>query len=333
MKTNITFIDFCSGIGGGRLGLELNGYKCLGFSEIDKEAIRTYKSFFNTKSEIEFGDLTKINPMTLPNFDLLISGFPCQSFSIVGKREGLENKEKGQIIFYLAEILMAKKPKAFILENVKGLVNHNKGETLKEILKLLESCGYKVDFKVLNSLDFGLAQSRERVYFVGISADSKKKFSFEIKSDFAVKGVRLQDFLNPQKENIFSTNSAPYQTFLKFLENKYNKNKFNLREILKQDFLVLDTRQSDLRLYKNKFPTLRRDRQGMFYVYKNNLYKLSALEALNLQGFNKIKNLSKKIENLKTGDILRQCGNAMSVNVIESIARNLSKTLQGNYNG
>lgn len=323
----MTFIDFCSGIGGGRLGLELNGLKCLGFSEIDKEAIRTYKSFFDTQSEIEFGDLTKINPISLPNFDLLISGFPCQSFSIVGKREGLENKEKGQIIFYLAEILKAKKPQAFILENVKGLVNHNKGETLKEILRLLESCGYNVSFKVLNSLDFGLAHSRERIYFVGLKTNSKKSFSFEIKIDFVAKEARLQDFLKPQKENIFSTDSASYQTFLKFLENKYNRSKFNLQEILKQDFLVLDTRQSDLRLYKNKIPTLRRDRQGLFYVYQNNLYKLSALEALNLQGFNKIKNLNEKIENLKTGDILRQCGNAMSVNVIEYIANTLLKIL------
>ncbi|STO99981.1 cytosine DNA methylase [Helicobacter canadensis] len=88
----MTFIDFCSGIGGGRLGLELNGFKCLGFSEIDKEAIKTYKTFFDTTNELEFGDLTKINSNKLPNFDLLISGFPCQSFSIVGKREGFKNK-------------------------------------------------------------------------------------------------------------------------------------------------------------------------------------------------------------------------------------------------
>ncbi|WP_297195522.1 DNA (cytosine-5-)-methyltransferase [uncultured Campylobacter sp.] len=322
----MTFIDFCSGIGGGRLGLELNGLKCLGFSEIDKEAIRTYKSFFDTQSEIEFGDLTKINPISLPNFDVLISGFPCQSFSIVGKREGLKNKEKGQIIFYLAEILKAKKPKAFILENVKGLVNHNKGETLKEILRLLESCGYNVSFKVLNSLDFGLAHSRERIYFVGLRTESKKSFSF-LDNDLFKKETKLQDFLNPRKENIFNATCVTYQTFLKFLENKYNRSKFNLQEILKQDFLVLDTRQSDLRLYKNKIPTLRRDRQGLFYVYQNNLYKLSALEALNLQGFNKIKNLNEKIENLKTSDILRQCGNAMSVNVIEHIANTLLKIL------
>lgn len=176
----MTFIDFCSGIGGGRLGLESCGLKCLGFSEIDKQAIKTYKTFFDTSNELELGDLTQINPQSLPDFDLLISGFPCQSFSIVGKREGLENKEKGQIIFYLAEILKVKKPSFFILENVKGLLNHNKGQTLKEILKLLESCGYEVLYKLLNSLDFALAQARERVYFVGIRRDKKRDFSFTL---------------------------------------------------------------------------------------------------------------------------------------------------------
>ena len=94
---NLTFIDFCSGIGGGRLGLEQNGLKCIGFSEIDKEAIITYKRFFDTANGSEFGDLTKIEPSNLPNFDLLISGFPCQTFSIVGKRAGLDDEIKGQI--------------------------------------------------------------------------------------------------------------------------------------------------------------------------------------------------------------------------------------------
>lgn len=315
----MTFIDFCSGIGGGRLGLESCGLKCLGFSEIDKQAIKTYKNFFDTSYELELGDLTKINPQSLPDFDLLISGFPCQSFSIVGKREGLENKEKGQIIFYLAEILKIKKPSFFILENVKGLLNHNKGETLKEILKLLESCGYQVFYKLLNSLDFALAQARERVYFVGIRKDKKRNFSFSKK----IEKKELKEFLTPKKDNIFRQDSQSYQTFLRFLDNKYNKNKFNLIQILDKDFLVLDTRQSDLRLYENKIPTLRRDRQGLFYVFNKELYRLSGLEALRLQGFEKIQKIELKINHLSQNDILRQCGNAMSVNVIESIAKDL----------
>ena len=106
----MTFIDFCAGIGGGRLGLELNGLQCIGYSEIDKEAVKTYKKLHDAENEINFGDITKINPALLPDFDLLIAGFPCQTFSIVGKREGLKNDKEGQIIYYLAEILRIKQP-------------------------------------------------------------------------------------------------------------------------------------------------------------------------------------------------------------------------------
>lgn len=141
-------------------------------------AIKTYKTFFDTKNEVELGDLTKINPHKLDNFDLLISGFPCQSFSIVGKREGLKNQEKGQIIFYLANILKIKQPSFFILENVKGLINHNQGKTFKIILNILENCNYNVFYNILNTLDFGLAHNRERIYFIGIKKEKKKIFNF-----------------------------------------------------------------------------------------------------------------------------------------------------------
>ena len=109
-----------------------------------------------------------------------------------------------------------------------------------------------------------------------------------------------------------------------------NKNRINLNKLLEKNFLVIDTRQSDLRIYENKIPTLRRDRQGILYVYEQELYKLSALEALKLQGFGKILNLKDKIKNLKESDILKQCGNAMSVNVIENICKNLKKQMRLN---
>ncbi|EKC5450631.1 DNA (cytosine-5-)-methyltransferase, partial [Campylobacter jejuni] len=205
------FIDFCSGIGGGRLGLEKAGFTCIAFSEIDKAAIKTYKRLFDTKNELELGDLTKINPEILPDFDLLISGFPCQSFSIVGKREGLDNKEKGQVIFYLADILKIKQPNFFILENVKGLLNHDKGQTFQKILELLKSLDYEVSTKLLNSLDFSLAQSRERVYFIGIKKSLNKIFKFDFKEK---KKPNIKDFLNPNDENILNRNK--YETFLRY---------------------------------------------------------------------------------------------------------------------
>ncbi|MGH1599959.1 DNA (cytosine-5-)-methyltransferase [Campylobacter majalis] len=326
MSEKIKFIDFCSGIGGGRLGLELNGFKCIGFSEIDKSAINTYKSFFNTKNELEFGDLVKLEPKNLPNFDLLISGFPCQTFSIVGKRAGLNDEDKGKIIYHLAEILKTKQPKFFILENVKGLVNHDKGNTLKIILKILNKCGYNVKFEVLNTLDFGLAQSRERIYFIGVRQD----LDFDIKLKNPKKQSKISDFLSPSKQNLIEKTSQKYQTFLKYLKNKYNCDRVKLDEILqKDDYTILDTRQSDLRFYEDKIPTIRRDRQGILYVYKGEIYSLSALEALKFQGFDKVKNLKSKIDNLKEADILRQCGNAMSVDVIASIAKEIKKAIYG----
>lgn len=317
------FVDFCSGIGGGRVALELLGFECVGFSEIDKNAIKTYKSFFDVSKEIEFGDLTKINLSNLPNFDLLIAGFPCQSFSIVGKRAGLKSTN-GQIIYQLAKILKAKKPKFFILENVKGILSLDGGMALSEILNLLINCGYKVEFSLLNTLNFGLAQSRERVYFVGIRDDLQMNFDF-LELKFLNIQSNLSDFLSPKKEYIFDESIPSYQTFLRYLNNKYNKDKFNINELLEQNYLVIDTRQSDLRLYINKIPTIRRDRQGILYVYNKKLYKLSGLEALKLQGFGVISDLNLKISNLTDQNLLKQSGNAMSVNVIKNIAQRLKE--------
>lgn len=325
----MTFIDFCAGIGGGRLGLELNGLQCIGYSEIDKEAIKTYQKLHDAEHEINFGDITQIQPVLLPDFDLLIAGFPCQTFSIIGKREGLNNQKEGQLIYYIADILKIKQPQYFILENVKGLVHHNNGKTLQEILKLLENTGYNVYFDVINSINF-LPQSRERIYFIGIRHDIQIQYSsFELNNVLfgTISSVEyhLKTFLNPTDENLFTDNSPSYKTFLKYLDNKYNEGKFSINELLQKDYLIIDTRQSDLRLYENRIPTLRRNRQGILYVYKNNFYTLSALEALKLQGFGKIKNLEHKIIGLKKQDILKQCGNAMSVNVIENLTYNLMR--------
>lgn len=325
----MTFIDFFAGIGGGRLGLELNGLQCIGYSEIDKEAIKTYQKLHDAEHEINFGDITQIQPVLLPDFDLLIAGFPCQTFSIIGKREGLNNQKEGQLIYYIADILKIKQPQYFILENVKGLVHHNNGKTLQEILKLLENTGYNVYFDVINSINF-LPQSRERIYFIGIRHDIQIQYSsFELNNVLfgTISSVEyhLKTFLNPTDENLFTDNSPSYKTFLKYLDNKYNEGKFSINELLQKDYLIIDTRQSDLRLYENRIPTLRRNRQGILYVYKNNFYTLSALEALKLQGFGKIKNLEHKIIGLKKQDILKQCGNAMSVNVVENLTYNLMR--------
>lgn len=313
------FIDFCAGIGGGRLGLENLGLHCIGFSEIDKNTEKTYREFFGHE-EKNYGNLMKINPTELPDFDLMIAGFPCQSFSVIGQRKGMDD-HRGQIIFNLINIMKHKKIKYFILENVKGLVNHENGKTLKVILEELDKAGYKVYHRVLNSLHYGVPQMRERIYFVGIRNDLVKiEKNFEWPNP--IKSPDIKEYLIDNGELEFDEKKRAYETFLNFLDNKYNKGLFKIENLLQEEYLVLDTRQSDLRLYKNKVPTLRTGRHGILYVRNKKFRKLSGLESLLLQGFSK--NLVKKAKGkILNAYLLSQAGNAMTVNVIEAIGKNL----------
>lgn len=323
---NLQFIDFCSGIGAGRLGLQNLGLSCMAFSEIDKYAERTYREFFGG-NEINHGDLTKINPSDLPNFNIMIAGFPCQSFSVVGQRKGM-NDHRGQIIYSLIKIMNGKNLPYFILENVKGLVNHDGGKSLKTILEELNNAGYQVDFRVLNSLHYGVPQMRERIYFVGIRKDLVKKDK-EFKWPDPVTTPKIENYLIDDSDLEFNKDKRSYETFLRYLDNKYNKGQFIVDELLKEDYLVLDTRQSDLRLYRGKVPTLRTGRHGILYVKDGKFRRLSGFESLLLQGFPK--NLAIKTKD-KIADLylLSQAGNAMTVNVIQAIGKNLLDYINSN---
>lgn len=321
---NLKFMDFCAGIGAGRLGLEKNGLSCVGFSEIDKQAEVTYRKFFG-EDEINHGDLTKIDPKKLPDFEMMIAGFPCQTFSVIGQRKGMKD-DRGQIIFSLIKIMLAKNLKYFILENVKGLTNHDNGNSFKVILQELEKAGYKVFNQVLNSVDYGVPQMRERIYFVGVRKDLVPD-NFQFYFPERQPRVDVKDYLIDIKELEFDKKKVAYETFLNYLDNKYNKGKYDIKEILKQDYLVIDTRQSDLRIYRNKVPTLRTGRHGILYVRDGKFRKLSGYESLLLQGFPK--ELAKKVDGvIEEIHLLKQTGNAMTVNAIEAIARELFKTLE-----
>ncbi|MBN3534842.1 DNA (cytosine-5-)-methyltransferase [Mycoplasma procyoni] len=312
------FFDFCSGIGAGRLGLENAGFSCVGHSEINKDALQTYEVLFNDKNN--FGDLTTLNTENLPEFDIMLAGFPCQTFSIAGKREGFED-QRGQIIFSLIKILKDKNIKYFILENVKGLLNHNKGQTLKTILNLLEEIGYSTYYKVLNSINFGVAQSRERIYIVGFK---KEFYSGDFRFPEGNKNVvPLNNFFDSQNVEELKEDNL---TFQKYLNNKYNQSKLTYSDLIKIEDTIIDWRQSDLRLYKGFFPTLRNGRQGLLYVKNGKLIKLNGYEAFKLQGFpeQKIK-LLKSNSKLKKSKLLAQAGNAMTANVIEAIAKEMKK--------
>lgn len=164
-----TFIDLFAGIGGFRMALQNCGGECVFSSEWDESAKQTY---FANYGEVPFGDITKISVDDIPDFDVLAGGFPCQPFSSIGKREGFQHKTQGTLFFHIAEIIKAKQPKAFILENVTGLLTHDEGRTYETIMEVLEKeLEYTVFPKVLNSADFGVPQERKRLYFVGFRKD------------------------------------------------------------------------------------------------------------------------------------------------------------------
>lgn len=171
------FLELCAGIGGFRQALENLGCECVGWSEIDKYAIKLYSAWYN--DNCNFGDVTKINAETLPDFDLLVGGFPCQAFSIAGKRMGFDDT-RGTIFFDFARIMKVKKPKFAIFENVKGLLNHDGGKTYETILQTLNELGYDAQWGILNTKFHGLPQNRERVYIVAnLRERSSTKILFE----------------------------------------------------------------------------------------------------------------------------------------------------------
>lgn len=189
MNQQFTFIDLFAGIGGFRLALESIGGECIFSSEINDHACQMYKENFG---DDPYCDITKLNPKDLPDFDILCAGFPCQSFSICGRQKGFIDETRGTLFFDIVRILKEKKPKAFILENVKNLTTHDKGRTLTVIIDTLNSLGYSVNYKVLNAKDYGVPQNRERIIIVG----SRDKIHFDFNKVVGIESKPMKEFLD-----------------------------------------------------------------------------------------------------------------------------------------
>ena len=197
MMKKFTFIDLFSGIGGFRLALERNGGECIGFSEINKDAITYYCKNYKEEDNSNFGDITKIK--SLPKHDILVGGVPCQSWSIAGKNLGFDD-DRGQLWNDTIYLLNQSRPKAFIFENVKGLVDPRNKESLQYILDRIKEAGYFADVFVINSSDFGVPQNRIRIYIIGF--DNAKDFhSFKINKKHSKKRVTLAEVLGIELEN------------------------------------------------------------------------------------------------------------------------------------
>lgn len=301
--SNFTFIDLFAGIGGIRLGFESVGGECVFSSEWDKYAQITYEANFGEKP---FGDITKIDPFDIPDHDILLGGFPCQAFSIIGDRKGFADT-RGTLFFNIEEILKIKQPYAFMLENVKNLKSHDNGKTFATIISSLTDLGYYVHHKVLNSLDFGVPQKRERTIIVGFK--DNLKFSF------------------PRP-----LNQTPNLSHVLLSEHAVDPKHFASKEIqLKRASMVASVHPTPSIWHENKsgnisaLPYSCALRAGASYNYLlvNGVRRLTPRELLRLQGFPDTFKIV-----VSDAQIRKQTGNSVTVPVISAVAKSMIKTLE-----
>ena len=194
----MNFIDLCAGIGGFRLGLEQAGHKCVGFCEFDKFALKSYKAIHDTEGEWEGHDITKITDDDIRKLaaertvDIICGGFPCQAFSVAGKRKGFSDT-RGTIFFDICRFIRIIHPRFVVCENVKGLLSHENGRTFGIILQTLAELGYSVEWQILNSKDYGVPQNRERVFLVGHLGDEGIRKVFPLEGTDGENTCKLQE--------------------------------------------------------------------------------------------------------------------------------------------
>lgn len=296
------FIDLFSGIGGIRLGFESQGGECVYSSEWDKYAQDTYEANFNERPD---GDITEISPKDIPNHDILLGGFPCQAFSICGVQKGFSDT-RGTLFFNIEQILKEKKPYAFMLENVKNLKSHDNGKTFKIIVEHLENLGYFVHHTILNSLDFGVPQKRERTIIVGF----KENISFSFPKPLGAT-PKLDDILEDDKDidkKYFVSDAIRKKRMEKVKPNYptpsiWHENKSGNISALKYSCAL---------------------RAGASYNYLvvNGIRRPTSRELLRLQGFPDTFKIVVPYTQLR-----KQAGNSVSVPVIKAVAEQMIKSI------
>lgn len=304
-------IDLFAGIGGTRLGFHQTGkVKTVFSSEIDKFAVKTYRANFG---EIPSGDISKIPENYIPDHDILVAGFPCQAFSQAGKKLGFADT-RGTLFFEIARILRYKKPKAFLLENVKNLKSHDNGNTFKIIEQTLKSLNYDVSSAILKAKDFGVPQNRERIYIVGFNKDEVKhynNFSFPAKS---TTNISVGDILEPFVDTKYTISDALWNGHQR--RKKEHKEKGNGFGYSLFNDKSKYTNTISARYYKDGSEILI-EQDGI------NPRKLTPREAARLQGFPE-----DFIIPVSDTQSYKQFGNSVAVPVINAIAKNITKILE-----
>ena len=351
IKRKLRHLELFAGIGGFRRAIDLyckdNNLisECVGFSEIDKYATLTYKSNYDTSNEVEIGDIEeftssikKIN--SLPDFDLLSGGFPCQAFSMMGDQKGFEDK-RGNLFYNIVDILLIKKPKYVLLENVRNIKTHDKGRTYKEIIRSLEDdAGYYVTSDVFNTSDFGLPQTRRRVFFFAVRNDLinnaihfdnevVKNSSIQLNGSTSLKKYKtvLDNLLEKSVDEKYYLSDKLKPTILsngsKNFRSKSEINQIIARPLtatmVKMHRACQDNYYSDEFLnHPNPFEYLEKEISKEEQA-KHRIRKLTPLEALKLQGFDEDFYLNASKAGISNHQLYKQAGNAVSVNTVYSI--------------
>lgn len=310
-QKNFKFIDLFAGIGGIRIPFDELGGECVFSSEIDKFARQTYQTNFNQEPH---GDITKIDPKDIPHHDLLIAGFPCQPFSQAGKKRGFDDR-RGEMFFYIAEILNYHRPQAILLENVKGFQNHDKGRTLKMVVAILQKLNYKIFYQVLSATNFNLPQNRQRIYIVGFQKNDHNNilFNFPQGEDLQKKVGDILESKVDQKYTISDRIWAGHQR--RKLEHKRKGNGFGYSLV---DNNSSYTNTISARYYK--------DGSEILVAQKNNNpRRLTPRECARLQGFPDTYKIP-----VSDCQAWQQFGNSVAVSVIRAIAHEMVKYIDIN---
>lgn len=302
---SFSFIDLFAGIGGIRLGFESVGGHCVFSSEFDEDACKTYEANFG---EHPSGDITKIDAADIPDFDILLGGFPCQAFSIIGKKEGFANETCGTLFFEIERILKEKRPPAFMLENVRNLVAHDKGNTFNVIKSHLEALGYHVYAKVLNALDYGVPQKRERIFIVGFLDDVLFEFPKPVPEE---KRKKLSDILETHVDSKYYVRDVIRLSRLERLKDKNYPKPYISHENMAGS------------ITPHPYSSALRAGASANYILINDERRPTEREMLRIQGFPD----SYKIV-LPYGKVKHQCGNSVAVPVIKAIANEMIASLK-----
>ncbi len=311
---NIRTLDLFSGIGGIRLGFERAGFKTVFSNDFDKSCKITYDLNFK-EPKLNTKDIWKLNVLEIPEFDILLAGFPCQAFSIAGYRKGFrDEKGRGNLFFRIAEILEARKPKAILLENVKNLRGHNEGKTFKIIEKTLRKLKYHIKSKVLNSMIHGnIPQNRERIFIVGF-LDKKKAEAFKFPKEIKLT-KNFRKFVKKKVDDKYYYNDKPlYERIKNDVNSENTVYQWRRKYVRENKKGVVPTLTANMGTGGHNVPIIKNSK---------GIRKLTPYECFMIQGFPN----TFKLPDIADSKLYHQVGNSVTVSVVERIAKEMAKVL------